>query len=141
MNLVVGAFWFRPFFFSLNFLPFFFFVIGNVENKGVKSEKAEEGCYDRNQPNILRPPSPAAAGSTCILRAYSSCKDIKSATKPQASNSQGYAAHLFIPGQLGVQNQPLDIFVSLHVGIRRLLAALNTQHNLTHHFEFLPVDS
>ena len=81
MNLVVGAFWFRLFFFFVEFSSFLFFFIGNVENKGVKSEKAEEGCYDRNQPNILRPPSPAAAGSTCILRAYSSCKDIKVSNK------------------------------------------------------------
>lgn len=66
MNLV-GTFGFD--FFSFIF-PFLF-----VENgKGTESEKAEEKGYDRNQPNIFRPPSPAAAGSTCILRAYSSCR-------------------------------------------------------------------
>jgi hypothetical protein len=49
--------------------------------------------------------------------------------------------YLFVSRELRVQDQSLDIVELLSLGMRRLLASLNAENNLTHDLEFLPVDA
>lgn len=49
--------------------------------------------------------------------------------------------YLFVSRELRVEDQSLDIVELLSLGMRRLLASLDAENNLTHDLEFLPVDA